>query len=685
MYRILGEKTTKAQEWGLPVVSHLWVEECFKKWAYVDPASHGGRFVNYPQGVNFAEVLGQRGIGNVRSSAVNVTPTAGPVSPVKPREDVRSALSPTKPTPEDRMEIDTSTPPRPKLQDTGGTSKAVLPRTTSPVRAGAASASRLATQTSRSASVTEVELAIGSIDDLNGFESMPQDFEPAEPDFGMDNAGDGSPDPPSRPNEDRPSPPVATGTTTDSRVSTPSPSPVPARKPKSTARPPASTSRRRPRSPSPHSVIDLEDSPPRKKPKLNGSMSISKRLTGKAEPPPTQQALPPVQNVDSDDEDDDISLLPSGKDFLQMLGTQRPPPTQAPRIPSSEPESDPEPAPMNGHSGARDKGKGKEKARDGTPPINSDADSQAGTDSLTAYKRPPTSNPKVQRRIVQDDLEDEADSDADATPKKVGPPKSSAKAASSKRPRASTPETTQPVMVSVDLSSSPISSPPPRKSTSISVPKPVTVSRPRATQSMKPRKPNPVQAHSSEPSLSSSQMSGSTSPRKPSSPVPVKRFLSLKDVPGPSSTQRKATKMTGRVSTGSNTTARGRAPSSSDNDDDSTTPAKGKVAFTQGTAPADAGGRPRRAAAGLADIRLAADMADLNKFTVGMARAKGDARRLDDYEHHGAAHHTTVEPTVKTEPKPRKSLTQERRAESHVRSALRSCFGFTAHGVNSSS
>lgn len=60
----------RSEEWGIPVVNHLWVEECFKRWAYIDPAADAGRYVSYPHGVNYAEVLGQRGIGNVRTDLV---------------------------------------------------------------------------------------------------------------------------------------------------------------------------------------------------------------------------------------------------------------------------------------------------------------------------------------------------------------------------------------------------------------------------------------------------------------------------------------------------------------------------------------------------------------------------------------------------------------------------------------
>jgi len=71
-YSKSGPKTERAEEWGIPIVNHLWVEECFKRWAFVHPAAESGRFVSYPPGINYAEILGQRGIGNVRREALDL-------------------------------------------------------------------------------------------------------------------------------------------------------------------------------------------------------------------------------------------------------------------------------------------------------------------------------------------------------------------------------------------------------------------------------------------------------------------------------------------------------------------------------------------------------------------------------------------------------------------------------------
>lgn len=77
-YSKFGPKTERAEEWGIPIVNHLWVEECFKRWAFVHPAAESGRFVSYPPGINYAEILGQRGIGNVKRGALDLETNTTP-------------------------------------------------------------------------------------------------------------------------------------------------------------------------------------------------------------------------------------------------------------------------------------------------------------------------------------------------------------------------------------------------------------------------------------------------------------------------------------------------------------------------------------------------------------------------------------------------------------------------------
>ena len=88
IYSKFGQKTERAEEWGIPTVNHLWVEECFKRWAFVHPATESGRFVSYPPGINYAEILGQRGIGNVRREVLDGEREGADLDP--PKKDLRA-------------------------------------------------------------------------------------------------------------------------------------------------------------------------------------------------------------------------------------------------------------------------------------------------------------------------------------------------------------------------------------------------------------------------------------------------------------------------------------------------------------------------------------------------------------------------------------------------------------------
>ncbi|KAF7362376.1 hypothetical protein MVEN_00584400 [Mycena venus] len=56
-----GPKTDKAAEWSIPVVNHLWLEDCFLRWQNLTPAVQ--KYVTYPDGVEFSNILGVRGVG----------------------------------------------------------------------------------------------------------------------------------------------------------------------------------------------------------------------------------------------------------------------------------------------------------------------------------------------------------------------------------------------------------------------------------------------------------------------------------------------------------------------------------------------------------------------------------------------------------------------------------------------
>ncbi|KAJ7496761.1 hypothetical protein FB451DRAFT_202760 [Mycena latifolia] len=55
-----GSKTSKADEWSIPVVNHTWLEDCFLRWKSLTPATK--KYISYPAGFDFASILGERGI-----------------------------------------------------------------------------------------------------------------------------------------------------------------------------------------------------------------------------------------------------------------------------------------------------------------------------------------------------------------------------------------------------------------------------------------------------------------------------------------------------------------------------------------------------------------------------------------------------------------------------------------------
>ncbi|KAI0808899.1 hypothetical protein BC629DRAFT_1480149, partial [Irpex lacteus] len=60
-----GTKTTKATSWHIPIVNHLWLEDCFVHWRDLDPAS-SERYVVFPPAVDFGSVIAEeRGLGTV--------------------------------------------------------------------------------------------------------------------------------------------------------------------------------------------------------------------------------------------------------------------------------------------------------------------------------------------------------------------------------------------------------------------------------------------------------------------------------------------------------------------------------------------------------------------------------------------------------------------------------------------
>ncbi|KAF9051195.1 hypothetical protein BDZ89DRAFT_1057049 [Hymenopellis radicata] len=55
-----GTKTQKARSWSIPVVNHLWLEDCFTQWRPVTVALD--KYINFPENMNFSRHLAEKGV-----------------------------------------------------------------------------------------------------------------------------------------------------------------------------------------------------------------------------------------------------------------------------------------------------------------------------------------------------------------------------------------------------------------------------------------------------------------------------------------------------------------------------------------------------------------------------------------------------------------------------------------------
>ena len=53
-----GKKVSSAQTWGIPILNHHWIEECFKKWTYIAPNASAAYSIMTP-GVEQMSTIGQ--------------------------------------------------------------------------------------------------------------------------------------------------------------------------------------------------------------------------------------------------------------------------------------------------------------------------------------------------------------------------------------------------------------------------------------------------------------------------------------------------------------------------------------------------------------------------------------------------------------------------------------------------
>lgn len=59
-FSLNGTKTQRARAWSIPIVNHLWLEDCFVQWHPVTVALD--KYINFPENMNFSRHLAEKGI-----------------------------------------------------------------------------------------------------------------------------------------------------------------------------------------------------------------------------------------------------------------------------------------------------------------------------------------------------------------------------------------------------------------------------------------------------------------------------------------------------------------------------------------------------------------------------------------------------------------------------------------------
>ncbi|ELU41737.1 PTCB-BRCT domain-containing protein [Rhizoctonia solani AG-1 IA] len=55
-------KISKAREWRIPIVNHLWLEDCFREWKKLPTSDQ--KYLNFPQGHDWMQDINTKGVGN---------------------------------------------------------------------------------------------------------------------------------------------------------------------------------------------------------------------------------------------------------------------------------------------------------------------------------------------------------------------------------------------------------------------------------------------------------------------------------------------------------------------------------------------------------------------------------------------------------------------------------------------
>ncbi|CAE6385948.1 unnamed protein product, partial [Rhizoctonia solani] len=98
-------KISKAREWRIPIVNHLWLEDCFREWAKLPMSDQ--KYLNFPQGHEWTLEINAKGVGNGRLPPVPAPPDGKPAvaqnshsarAPSAAANNTSRPASPLKPT-----------------------------------------------------------------------------------------------------------------------------------------------------------------------------------------------------------------------------------------------------------------------------------------------------------------------------------------------------------------------------------------------------------------------------------------------------------------------------------------------------------------------------------------------------------------------------------------------------------
>lgn len=111
-----SEKCNAAREWGMHVVNHLWLEECYAKWRLLPESDH--RYTHFPRRTNLGEVVGQTRLEKSLIEGMFFATDEAPTVPVGPRKVMQNRnqnAAPTKSTDIDENSVSDTAAATPRI------------------------------------------------------------------------------------------------------------------------------------------------------------------------------------------------------------------------------------------------------------------------------------------------------------------------------------------------------------------------------------------------------------------------------------------------------------------------------------------------------------------------------------------------------------------------------------------